>query len=159
MEREVGDFYTSCMDEPAINKQGAEPVRPLLKQIAAIPTKQGLTDELIALHHRNVDAFFLFGSTQDAKDATNMIAEVDQGGLSLPDRDYYLKTDPKSVELRTKFVAYVEKMFELLGDSSDVARAKSQVVLRLKQSWLRDRWIWWGGGILTRSTTSIRSRN
>ncbi len=132
VEREVGDFYTSCMDEPAINKQGAEPVRPLLKQIAAIPTKQGLTDELIALHHRNVDAFFSFGSTQDAKDATNMIAEVDQGGLSLPDRDYYLKTDPKSVELRTKFVAYVEKMFELLGDSSDVARARSQVVLKIE---------------------------
>src|SRR6266496_2992557 len=124
VEREIGDFYASCMDEPAIETKGTQPVLPLLKEIAAIPNKAGITAELVTLQRRNVDVFFAFGSEQDAKDATQMIAGLDQGGISLPDRDYYLKTDTKSVELQNKFVAHVQKMFELLGDAPPAAASK-----------------------------------
>ena len=70
------------------------------------------------------NVLFGFGSTQDYRDASQVIAEADQGGLGLPDRDYYVKDDPKSVELRKAYVAHVQKMFEQLGDQPDVAAAE-----------------------------------
>jgi putative endopeptidase len=132
VEREIGDYYAACMDETAINAKGAKPLEPMLKQIADLPTKMAVTGELVNLQHAGVNAFFEFGSMQDAKDATQMIAGIDQGGLSLPDRDYYLKTDAKSVEIRAKFVDFVAKMFGLLGDSPETAAAKAKVVLSIE---------------------------
>ena len=73
--------------------------------------------------------FFSVGSTQDMKDATEMIAYVDQGGIGLPERDYYFKDDPKSVELRKQYVAHVQKMFELAGEKPDAAAAKAKTVM------------------------------
>lgn len=131
-ERQFGDFYESCMDEAAVNAKGIAPLKPLLDEIAALKTKIAVTDAVISLHRRGIRVFFNFGSTQDAKDATKMIAEIDQGGLSLPDRDYYLKTDAKSVEIRDKFTAYVQRMFELAGDPSEVAAAKAKTVMRME---------------------------
>lgn len=132
VERESGDYYAACMDEAGIEKRGLAPVRPTLDRIAALPNKLAITAELVRLNRIGVRPFFVFDSEPDAKDASRVIAGVDQGGLSLPDRDYYLKTDPKSVELRKKFVAYVGRMFELLGDPTTAAAAKAQTVMRLE---------------------------
>ncbi len=132
VEREIGDFYAACMDETGVNAKGVEPVRPLLKEIANLPGKPAMTDELVTLQRRGVNAFFVFQSAQDAKDATKVIAQIDQGGLSLPDRDYYLKTDAKSIDLRAKFVAHVQKMFELAGDTPEAAAARAKVVMKIE---------------------------
>ena len=84
---------------------------------------------MIRLHRQGIGALFSFSSDQDFKDATQVIAEADQGGMSLPDRDYYLKDDPKSVKLREQYVEHVQKMFELLGDPPQKATAEATVVM------------------------------
>ncbi len=132
VEQEIGDFYAACMDEKTIDSKGVKPLEPLLAEIAALPSKQAITAELVQLQKRNVNAFFRFGAEQDARDATQMIAGIDQGGLSLPDRDYYLKTDPKSVEIRNKYETFVQHMFELTGDTSEVAKKKAATVLAIE---------------------------
>ncbi len=78
------------------------------------------------------NVLFRFGSTQDFRDASQVIAEADQGGLGLPDRDYYLKDDAKSAELRRAYVAHVQKMFELLADKPEMAAAEAQTVMRIE---------------------------
>ena len=102
IEQKIGDFYQSCMDETSINKAGLVPLKPELDRIAAIPAKSAIVDVLIRLQRRGVTAFFNFGSGPDFKNASQVIAQLSQGGLGLPDRDYYLKPDAKSVELRQK---------------------------------------------------------
>jgi putative endopeptidase len=132
VEQKIGDFYASCMDEPAINKLGIKPLEPGLKRIDAISSKAAILDELAQLHLDGVGVFFNFSSEPDAKNSTQMIAGADQGGLGLPDRDYYLKDDPKSVKLRQQYVAHVQKMLELAGESAVAAAADAQVVLRIE---------------------------
>jgi putative endopeptidase len=132
VEQKIGDFYASCMDEPAINKLGIKPLEPGLKRIDAISSKAAILDELAQLHLDGVGVFFNFSSEPDAKNSTQMIAGADQGGLGLPDRDYYLKDDPKSVKLRQQYVAHVQKMLELAGESAAAAAADAQVVLRIE---------------------------
>lgn len=134
VEQKIGDFYASCMDEQAIEKLGLDPLKAELDRIAAMPDKQAIVDELVRLHSDGVNAFFQFSSEPDAKDSTRMIAGADQGGLGLPDRDYYLKEDPKSVEIRTQYVAHVQKMLELSGESTEKAAADAQAVLRIETS-------------------------
>jgi putative endopeptidase len=128
--QKIGDYYASCMDETAINAKAAEPLQPGLRQIAAIMSKADLAEVTARMSHDNV--LFAFRSTQDYRDATRVIAEVDQGGLGLPDRDYYLKEDIKSVALRKAYVTHVQMMFALLGDPPDSAAAEAQSVLRLE---------------------------
>jgi putative endopeptidase len=132
VEQKIGDFYASCMDEPAINKLGARPLEPELKRIDAIQSTAAILDALIQLHLEGIGAFFNFSSEPDAKNSTQMIAGADQGGLGLPDRDYYLKDDPKSVKLRREYVAHVEKMLKLLGEAPARAAADAHVVLRIE---------------------------
>jgi putative endopeptidase len=132
IERETGDYYAACMEEGALEAKGAAPVRPLLDEIAGLTSKAALTDELIRLHRINIRPFFRFDSQQDFKDATQMIGDVSQGGLGLPDRDYYLKTDARSVELRKKYAAHVARMFQLAGDSAEAAAQKADVVMRIE---------------------------
>jgi putative endopeptidase len=132
VEQKIGDFYASCMDESAINQLGTKPLEPELKRIDVIKSKDQIADELIWLHPLGVGALFSFYSTPDAKNSTQMIADADQGGLGLPDRDYYLKDDPKSVKLRDQYVAHVEKMLELAGESSAQATADSHAILRIE---------------------------
>src|SRR2546429_9773650 len=81
---------------------------------------------------RQETVLFDFGSSQDFKDSTQVIATADQGGLGLPDRDYYLKDDDKSKELRKQYLAHVQKMFELLGDPADQAAAEASTVMRIE---------------------------
>jgi putative endopeptidase len=132
VEQKIGDFYASCMDETAIDQLGAKPLDPELKRIDAIQSKDQIVTELVRLHPLGVGALFNFSSSPDAKNSTQMIADADQGGLGLPDRDYYLKTDPKSVKLRDQYVAHVQKMLELAGETSAQAAADAQAVLRIE---------------------------
>ncbi|MGA7216883.1 MAG: M13 family metallopeptidase, partial [Candidatus Sulfotelmatobacter sp.] len=128
--QKIGDYYSACMDEKAIDARGAAPLDPDLQRIAKIQSKAEIADAAASMIDDNV--LFRFDSTQDFRDATQVIAEADQGGLGLPDRDYYVKDDAKSVELRKKYVEHVQKMFELLGDKPDAAAAEAQTVMRIE---------------------------
>jgi endothelin-converting enzyme/putative endopeptidase len=131
-EQKIGDYYASCMDEGAIEKAGAKPLEHDLESIAAIKAKEGLAREIVRLHREGADVLFSFDSDSDFKNASQMIAEVDQGGLGLPDRDYYFKDDAKSVELRKKYVEHVAKMFVLLGDDEAKAASEAKVVMEIE---------------------------
>src|SRR5579863_1291014 len=111
VQQKIGDYYASCMDEKVINARKAAPLKPALARIAAIQSKAEISEIAAALTDDNI--LFSFGSIQDFRDASEIVADADQGGLGLPDRDYYLKEDPKSVELRKKYLVHVQKMFEL----------------------------------------------
>jgi predicted metalloendopeptidase len=131
-ERKIGDFYASCMDETAIEAAGAKPLAPELARIEKIQNLSDLRAELASLQTHGVGALFGFGSQQDRKNSSEVIAGAFQGGLGLPDRDYYTKTDDKSKELRTKYVEHVAKMFTLLGDDPDRAAAQAKAVLEIE---------------------------
>jgi len=131
-EQKIGDYYASCMDESAIEKSGIKPLAHDLDSIAALKSKADLAKEILRLHREGTDVLFGFGSESDFKNASQIIAEVDQGGLGLPDRDYYFKDDAKSVELRQQYVLHVQKMLELLGDSPDRAAAEAKVVMDIE---------------------------
>ena len=130
VDQKIGDYYASCTDEKAIDAKGAEPLKPLLERIGKIGSKAEIADIAAAMIDDNV--LFRFDSIQDFRDANQVIADTDQGGLGLPDRDYYTKDDAKSVELREGYLAHVKKMFELLGDKADAAAAEAQTVMRIE---------------------------
>ncbi len=131
-EQKFGDYYQSCMDESAIESAGARPLQNELKAVDDLNSKQDLSREAIRLQREGANVFFSFSSDQDFKDATQVIAEADQGGMGMPDRDYYVKTDAKSVELRQQYVQHVQKMFELLGDSRAQAVAEAKTVMTIE---------------------------
>ena len=128
--QKIGDYYASCMDEKAIDAKATDPLKPMLNRIADLKTKSDLADISASMTDENV--LFDFGSNQDFRDASQIIAAADQGGLGLPDRDYYTKTDAKSEDLRKAYVAHVQKMFELLGDTSSTAASEAQTVMRIE---------------------------
>jgi putative endopeptidase len=128
--QKIGDYYASCMDEKAIEAKGAEPLKPELERIENLKSKKDLADIVAAMI--DDDVLFDFGSIQDYRDANQVIAEADQGGLGLPDRDYYTKEDAKSEELRKAYLAHVQKMFELLGDKPDTAAAEAHNVMKIE---------------------------
>jgi len=132
IEQKIGDYYDSCMDESAIEKAGTKPLQPTLDRVAALKSKDEFAKEAITLHRDGVRAFFDFGSQPDFKDAQQVISAAEQGGLGLPDRDYYFKDDEKSVEIRKQYLVHVQKMFELLGDPSDKAAAEAKVVMDIE---------------------------
>jgi putative endopeptidase len=128
--QKIGDYYASCTDEKAIDAKAAQPLEPQLQRIAKIGSKAEIADVAATMISENV--LFRFYSIQDYRDASQVIANADQGGLGLPDRDYYTKEDPKSVELRKAYLAHVQKMFELLGDKAETAAAEAQTVMRIE---------------------------
>jgi putative endopeptidase len=134
--QKIGDYYASCMDEPAIEKLGAKPLLPELDRIAALKSKQDLAEYAATTQFPpslyGGGTLFTFRSDQDFKDSTQEIAEADQGGLGLPDRDYYLKDDAKSEELRKAYVAHVARMFELLGDKPADSATEAATVMRIE---------------------------
>jgi len=130
--QKIGDYYAACMDEKAIDAKGIAPLQPELDRIRNLKDKPELAEEIAHLHRNGVAALFEFSSGQDFKDSDSVIAQADQGGLGLPDRDYYLKTDAKSVELRQKYVAHVERIFELAGEKADKAAADAATVMRIE---------------------------
>ena len=132
VDQKIGDYYSSCMDEAAIEKKGAGALKPELDRIAAINSKADIAPALAHLHLMNVDALFSFGSDQDFKDANSEIAEADQGGLGLPERDYYTRTGAKDLEIRKQYAEHVTNTFKLLGESQSQAEADAQIVMRIE---------------------------
>ena len=128
----VGSFYASCMDTVAIDRLGATPLAPDLALIDAIRTPANLKAQMGVLEHRDGLAPWFDGSTIDARDATRQIAGLYQGGLTLPDRDWYTKTDSASRKTRENLLAHMTRMFELLGDSRSAAGAEANAVFRLE---------------------------
>ncbi len=130
--RKIGDFYASCMDEAGIEAKGLAPLAPELDRIAALTGADALPALLAHEHQNGVRAFFAFRSTEDNTDATKVIAEIDQAGLGLPDRDYYLRTDQPSVETRNAYRRHVGNMFRLLGEEAAAADTNAASVLAIE---------------------------
>jgi putative endopeptidase len=132
LEKQVGDYYAACMNEDLANQKAAQPLQPYLQRIAAIRDRKSLIETVAWLHLNGIGALFNFGSGSDFRNANQVIAHLDQGGIGLPDRDYYLKDDAKNVERRAKYVEHVQKMFELLGESADTAAADAKKVMAIE---------------------------
>ena len=130
-DQKIGDFYASCMDEAGIEAKGAAPLQEQLRKIEEL-TYADLPAVLAQLQRNGVSAALSFGSGQDFGDATQVIAQADQGGLGLPDRDYYFKTDPKSAALREAYQKHIAKMFTLAGRNQIQADNDAAVVMQFE---------------------------
>jgi putative endopeptidase len=131
-DQKIGDYYGSCMDEAAIEQKGTAPLKPFLDSVAALKSKKDLPAFLGDWHSRGAGMFFEFSSEPDFKNANEVIAATDQSGFGLPDRDYYIKDDAKSAELRTKYLQHVQNMFQLLGEKPETAAAKAKTVMAIE---------------------------
>jgi putative endopeptidase len=131
-EQKIGDFYATCMDQDAIQAKGLKPLQAELNRIADLKSKEELTPLLAHYQLVNVNAFFGFGEQQDFKDARDQIAVVDQGGLGLPERDYYLRTGDDAEKLRKQYVQHVATMLKLLGEPDDAAAADAKKIMELE---------------------------
>jgi putative endopeptidase len=130
--QKIGDFYSSCMDETQIEAAGVKPLEPEFERIAQIKDAVSLQAEVARLQNEGADAVFGFGSQTDFKNSNQMIAGIGQGGLGLPDRDYYTRDDEKSTKLRADYLQHVTNMFKLLGDSDEKAAAEAKTVLDIE---------------------------
>jgi putative endopeptidase len=136
--QKIGDFYGACIDESAIEKRGLAPVQGDLDAIGHLNSAKDITPLLARLqfaYGRTI--LFSQGSTQDPDNAEQQIAELDQGGLGLPDRDYYVKTDAKSEEIRQHYVEHVQKVFELIGENAQVAKQDANIVMQMENALAR----------------------
>jgi endothelin-converting enzyme/putative endopeptidase len=133
-QQKIGDYFGACMDEKTIEARGAEPLKPYFEQIAALKSSKDLPRVLARLHLALADQglFFGFGSSQDFGDSTRVIAFASAGGLGLPDRDSYLKTDAKSKDIRDKYVAHIANTFKLLGDTPEQAQRQAARVMAME---------------------------
>ena len=136
----VGDFWAACMDETGTEQHGLSDLREAWARIDAVKDPGSLAAELGELHRMGVSPAFDIGSEQDARDATHVIGVVAQGGLSLPDRDYYLKTDAASVAIQEAYRAYVTRMLQLAGQPADRAAAESSAVFGLEKTMAGSHW-------------------
>ncbi|MGC2820375.1 MAG: M13 family metallopeptidase N-terminal domain-containing protein, partial [Candidatus Sulfotelmatobacter sp.] len=130
--QKIGDYYASCMDDADIQKKGMAPLQPELERINALSRKDQLPELLAHFQLVNVNAFLGFGSQQDFKDATREIAVVSQGGLGLPEKDYYLRTGQKDEEIRKQYVHHIGNMLKLLGASEAQASSEAQAIMNLE---------------------------
>ena len=128
--QKIGDYYASCMDETAIDALGIKPLQPELLRIEQLQAKKDLATVVASMIGEGTP--FRIDSEQDFKDSSIVTAAVDQRGLGLPDRDYYLKQDQKSKDLRAAYVAHVQKMFELLGDKPELAATEAQSAMKIE---------------------------
>ncbi len=136
-DQKIGDFYASCMDTSAIEAAGLKPLVAELAEVEAIQDRKGLDSEIARLHRQADNVAFGFGSVPDFKNSSQMIATARQGGLGMPDRDYYLREDDHSKQLREGYVKHVAKMFELAGDAPEKAAAEAKTVMALETSLAR----------------------
>ncbi|MGA7894275.1 MAG: M13 family metallopeptidase N-terminal domain-containing protein, partial [Candidatus Sulfotelmatobacter sp.] len=133
VDQKIGDLYGSCMDEKSVNEKGLAPLKPELDRVAAVKDKAALIDELAHLRMVGGASLFSFYSSSDLHNADQVIAYIDQGGLTLPDRDYYIKDDnPKMKEMRQHLVEYVTQTFTLAGQTPQQAADSAQAVLRIE---------------------------
>ena len=131
-EQKIGDFYASCMDTAAIEAAGMKPIIGELAAIDAIDDRKSLDAAIAKLQREGVDVLFRFGSGQDIKDSSRVIALASQGGLGMPDRDYYFRDDDKSKQLRADYEQHVTKMFALAGDAPEKAAAEAKSVMSIE---------------------------
>ena len=136
-EQKLGAFYASCMDSSAIERAGADPLKNELARIAAIASRADVARALARGHHHGWDPVFNFGATADFKRSTMIIAAASQGGLGLPDRDYYVRNDSTARALRTAYLEYVSRTLGLLGDAPAVADSEAQRILALETALAR----------------------
>ena len=132
LQKKYGDYFAACMDTATIDKLGPAPLKPQLDAIAALSNISELAAFNAKQERRGGGALFGVGITQDQKDSSQQIASTGQGGLSLPDRDYYLNPDARYVKIREQYVAHVAKMFELLGDSPEQAAKEAGNVMEIE---------------------------
>jgi endothelin-converting enzyme/putative endopeptidase len=132
--QEIGDFYAACMDEGAVEKRGISAIKANLEAIDRLKSTRELALLMARLQLSVPGTSFIFngGSTQDPDDSEQQIAGFSQGGLGLPDRDYYTKDDPKSKEIRERYLQHVQKVFELLGDNPDAAKKNAGTIMRIE---------------------------
>ncbi len=130
--QKIGDYYSACMDEAKVESLGAKPLQPDLQAIANLKNMNELAPLVAKLQLSGVGALFEAGPEQDPDNSDSMIVGFAQGGLGLPDRDYYLKDDAKSKETRERYLQHVQKVFELLGDSPDAAKQNAATVMRME---------------------------
>jgi putative endopeptidase len=131
-EQKIGDFYATCMNSDAIQAAGLKPLQPELDRIAALKSKNELTDLLAHYQLINVTAFFNYYEQQDFKDARKQIAVVDQGGLGLPERDYYLRSGDAAEKTRQQYVQHITNMLKLLGEPDAKAASDAQKIMQLE---------------------------
>jgi endothelin-converting enzyme/putative endopeptidase len=136
VDQKIGDFYGSCVNEAVVNRLGLSPIKPQLDSIASIKSKADLAAVVAHLQFEDLGGEILFGpgSFHDPDNSDQQIAAIDQGGLGLPDRDYYTKDDAKSKENRERYVRHVEKIFALLGDSAAQAKTNAETVMRIEMA-------------------------
>ena len=130
--QKLGSFYGSCMDEAAIDKAGATPLAPMRAWIANVRDVKSLSATIAQLHAAGFTALFQLGPVQDSADATRVIAQIDQGGIGLPDRDYYLNDDPQSQALRAKYKDYVAKLLGELGVTKPDPKQQAEDIVALE---------------------------
>ena len=133
VQQKVGDYFAACMNTSAIDALGDKPVQPELARIDALKTRPELLAALTRLHHESAGSFFFgSGTDQDAVDSSVIIVRIGAGGLGLPDRDYYLKTDDKSVKIREQYVAYIQQLLSLTGEPAEKTKADTTAILRIE---------------------------
>ena len=130
IDQKIGAFYSSCMDEKAVEKAGYAPIKPGLQRIEDVKTKAELAGETARLQEEGVTSFFAFRPSPDFDQSTVNLAFLDQGGLGLPDKSYYV--DPKEESLRQKYVQHISKMFQLIGSTPAEADAKAKAVMEIE---------------------------
>jgi len=131
-EQKIGDFYASCMDTEQVERQGAKPLQPEFDRIAKIHDLASLREEVAHLQGYGANVLFRFSSQQDRKDSTQVIAAASQGGMGLPDRDYYFRDDEKYQKIRDAYVKHIAAMLALLGDDASQAAAEAQTVMGIE---------------------------
>ena len=132
IDQKIGDFYFACMDEQAANKKGYRPLKPIMDRIAAVKDKNEMMEVMADESLAGPNPLFSFFSQPDMHNANLTVAVVDQGGLSLPDRDYYLKDDPDMVNLRQAFVDHMSNLFTMIGQTPAQAAQNAGTVMRIE---------------------------
>ncbi len=133
-EQKIGDYFRACMDETAVERAGAKPLEPMLARIAGLKSINDISAYIGEQHKEGIDRGVLFGfsSDQDFDNSSQVIAFAFAGGLGLPDRDYYTKADPKSQEVRQRYVQHVKRMLEMIGESAPDAQSDAETVMRIE---------------------------
>ena len=133
VQQKVGDYFAACMNTSAIDALGDKPVEPALAEIDALKTRADVLSALTRLHHEYAGSFFFgSGTGQDAIDSSLMIVELGAGGLGLPDRDYYTKTDDKSKKIREQYAAYIQQLLTLSGENAEQSKADADATLKIE---------------------------
>lgn len=133
VQQKVGDYFASCMNTGAIDALGLKPLDAGLEHINSLDSRPALIAAITAIHHGHPGTYFFnSGTDQDAVDSSTIITVVEAGGLGLPDRDYYTKTDEKSVKIRGQYTAYIQQLLALAGENASQAKMDSEAILRLE---------------------------